>query len=484
MPPSPDPAPRTTQEQVVLGGRYALGPLLGRGGAADVHRATDVLLDRDVAVKVLRDTAAADDERARFITEARTLARLAHPGLVTLLDAGLEGEKPYLVMELIEGRTLRDFCNGPPGAPGWVAGIGAQVAQALSAVHHRGIVHRDVKPANVLVDHESRRAWLTDFGIARLLQDPAGHTHTGMAVGTAAYLAPEQVTGSEVTPAADVYALGLVLLELLTGRRMYVGTPIEAAVARISQPPEVPAHLSAGWQSLLHAMTAMEPTDRPGAEEVARRLQAVADAYADSATTTRTFMPVPLPVPAAPTAARDDRPEPRTGVAVLARARRVVAKRPAAAVLVSAAAVLALVLGLNLPAGLQGEVEATAAATAGAAAGGAGSTFPSSSLAVVVGWGKQLEALADKRQQQRQRRARAQARAEKAAAAEAAAQKAAAERAAATQKASTRAPAPAPKKNEKPARTGGPAKSGPPPWAGTPGGRGGDPGGGPGTGNG
>lgn len=260
---------------VVLADRYALGDVLGRGGMADVHRATDRVLGRPVAVKVLRETAADRADRLRFTAEARTLARLSHPGLVMVLDAGMTAERPYLVMELVEGHTLAQLCVDGPLPTGRVAALGAQVAAALAYVHGAGVLHRDVKPGNVIVTAEDRTK-LADFGIARLIGDAVRHTQTGHAIGTAAYLAPEQVRGDEMTTAVDVYSLGLVLLEAATGERSFPGSATEAALARLSRDPEVPSTLSARWQTLLAAMTAMAPGQRPTAADVADELSSLA----------------------------------------------------------------------------------------------------------------------------------------------------------------------------------------------------------------
>jgi serine/threonine protein kinase len=254
----------------VLADRYELGEQLAAGGMADVYRATDLVLRRPVAVKVLRDTANREDDRARFLAEARTLARLSHPNLVTLLDAGATN-RPFLVMELVQGQTLAQAIARGPLDPAAVAVLGTQVAEALAYVHSHGIIHRDVKPGNVLVN-AAGDAKLTDFGIARLLGDDAGHTRTGQTIGTAAYLAPEQVTGQPVSRATDVYSLGLVLLEALTGTREYTGPAMEAALARLNQPPQIPDALPASWRELLERMTATEPDARPDATEVAERL--------------------------------------------------------------------------------------------------------------------------------------------------------------------------------------------------------------------
>ncbi len=256
----------------LLNDRYELGPLLGSGGMADVHRATDRLLDRQVAVKVLRDVAGDPTDRDRFTAEARTLANLSHRGLVTVLDAGIDEQHPFLVMELVEGRSLSDaLSEGPLGAVE-TARVGAELAATLAHTHDRGVVHRDLKPANVLLG-DDRRVKLADFGIARLIGDTVRHTRTGTAVGTAAYLSPEQVRGEDVSTAVDVYSLGLVLLEALTGERAFPGSPTESALARLHRDPDVPGTLDDRWRRLLLAMTAADPAQRPAASEVAASLQ-------------------------------------------------------------------------------------------------------------------------------------------------------------------------------------------------------------------
>jgi eukaryotic-like serine/threonine-protein kinase len=266
------PSARHTQ---LLSGRYALGEVIGHGGMAVVYRAHDQLLQRDVAVKLLRDVTAGTAARARFTGEVKALAKLSHPGLITLLDAGTTAGQPYLVMDLVEGTTLADCCQGTALAPERVAAIGAKLAEALDYVHGRGIVHRDVKPANVLLAHDGR-VRLGDFGIARLMEGSALHTATGMTIGTAAYLAPEQVDeqagGGTVSPATDVYSLGLVLLEALTGQRAYPGPPAKAALARLNTPPTIPATLPHRWRALLTWMTAVQPADRPSMGQVAAML--------------------------------------------------------------------------------------------------------------------------------------------------------------------------------------------------------------------
>lgn len=270
----------------VLGDRYELGTRLGHGGMAEVFRGYDRVLSREVAVKLLHE-GVDESGRARFMAEARTLAGLSHTGLVIVLDAGFDTaggranepgaapssvEKPYLVMELVDGPALSRVLAEGPMALDDVTSIGAQVAHALAYVHRQGVVHRDVKPGNVLLG-PAGRVKLADFGIARLLDDQGRHTRTGQTIGTAAYLAPEQLTGGDVGVAADVYSLGLVLLEAITGRREYTGNPTEAALARLHRPPAVPQHLPAPWPALLAAMTSTEPAARPDAHEVAELLE-------------------------------------------------------------------------------------------------------------------------------------------------------------------------------------------------------------------
>ncbi len=271
---------------IVLADRYQLAEVIGRGGMAEVYRATDLKLGRPVAVKILLDGAGDETDRDRFVAEARTLAMLAHGGLVTVLDAGFGGglggpavptggaeyDQPFLVMELVDGPTLSQLMKNGPMALDELGSIAVQIADALAYVHARGVVHRDVKPGNVLID-PAGRVKLADFGIARLVEQRTHHTRSGMAIGTAAYIAPEQVNGGQVEGPADVYSLGLVLLEAITGRREYPGTPAEAAHARLHRPPEIPA-VPEVWRDLLTDMTALDPDDRPSPADAAARLRA------------------------------------------------------------------------------------------------------------------------------------------------------------------------------------------------------------------
>jgi eukaryotic-like serine/threonine-protein kinase len=251
--------------------RYELTARLGRGGMADVYRATDLALEREVAVKVIRGDTAAPERR--FDAEVSALARLSHPGIVRLYDGGTVDGQPYLVMELVEGQTLADVLTAGPLPPDRVRCVGRSVAEALAHAHRAGLVHRDVKPANVLVpDAPGAAPRLTDFGIARLADETM--TATVASLGTAAYLAPEQLLGGHVGPAADVYSLGLVRLECLTAQREYRGSVTEAAFARLGRDPTIPANLPSGWPDLLRRMTAREPEHRPTAAFVAAALAA------------------------------------------------------------------------------------------------------------------------------------------------------------------------------------------------------------------
>lgn len=256
----------------VLDDRYALEAVVGRGGMADVYRATDTVLEREVAVKVLRTPATGDSERAHFRDEAKILAVLDHPNLVTILDAGLCDDVPYLVMDLIDGDSLAPFCHGSPIRGDRVARLGGDLATVLAYVHARGIVHRDIKPSNILVGRDGR-VRLADFGIARSHGDTSTHSAGGTTIGTAAYIAPEEVQGEPVTAASDIYSLGLVLLEALTGRRAYAGPPLEAAMARLHTAPLVPTSLPTGWPRLLTLMTDVDPGRRPSAAQVATTLR-------------------------------------------------------------------------------------------------------------------------------------------------------------------------------------------------------------------
>ena len=262
-------ATRFTRDTVLVD-RYRLGQLIARGGMGEVYEAIDERLRRRVAVKVF--PAGPDVDRARFDREVRLLASLDHPGIVRLFDAGEDAGHAFVVLELIDGPTLAEAAGGRPMPSDRVARLGQAVAAALSYLHERGVVHRDVTPTNILCGADGRTR-LADFGIARLL-DGTRLTATATTIGTAAYMAPEQVQGRDVDGAADIYALGLVLLELLTGRRPFEGQVHEVAVARLARSPDTTL-VPGPWRDLLRAMTGLEAADRPSAAEVIARLDGV-----------------------------------------------------------------------------------------------------------------------------------------------------------------------------------------------------------------
>ncbi|HEU4735521.1 MAG TPA: protein kinase [Solirubrobacterales bacterium] len=233
----------------VLSGRYEIGDRLGSGGMSSVHQATDLILERTVAVKILAEHLS-DDERfvARFRREALAVAKLIHPNIVQVYDTGIDEGRHYIVMEYVQGRSGAQILQrqGPLDAE-TTAEIGAQACAGLDYAHRRGIIHRDVKPGNLMVTGgpggggAQLTIKLTDFGIARAVEQTR-ITQVGSVVGTAAYLSPEQVRGEEATPATDVYALGVVLYQFLTGRLPYEGSTLaELAVRQQNEKPLPPS---------------------------------------------------------------------------------------------------------------------------------------------------------------------------------------------------------------------------------------------------
>ena len=253
----------------LLDGRYRIEAPIGQGGVSVVYRAFDESLHRPVAVKVFHQGIV---DIARQEAELGVLASLEHHNLVSLLDAGVVaaedgGQQRYIVMALVVGQDLEARLSVGPLASRHIAEVGYDMAEALHYIHARGVVHRDIKPSNILlVDYgngsDRARARLTDFGIA-LAAGVERLTADGVTTGTAAYLSPEQARGADVGPASDVYSLGLVLLQCFTRRREFPGSLVESAVARLSRDPVVPEPLPEHWKTLLRAMTAQDPRDRP-----------------------------------------------------------------------------------------------------------------------------------------------------------------------------------------------------------------------------
>ncbi|SER63932.1 Serine/threonine protein kinase [Lentzea xinjiangensis] len=259
----------------VVDDRYVIGSLLGSGGMSEVYRAYDRSTTSSVAIKIFTGPGLPDDE-LRLQREASMLTALDCPGIIPVYATGSLSRRPYFVMREITGGTLRQRMREPL-PPRFVARIGGQIASVLDHVHGLGVVHRDIKPSNILLDDEEKQAYLADFGLA-LVADVTRVTTSGILVGTAGYLSPEQVRGTDVGPAADIYSLGLVLLECLTGRTEYPGGDAEAALARLARPPRMPVGLPQAWLSLLAAMTDMDPARRPTAAQCARSLIAAHEA--------------------------------------------------------------------------------------------------------------------------------------------------------------------------------------------------------------
>lgn len=265
----------------LLGGRYALEAPIGYGGMSTVYRATDETLGRPVAVK-LYHPAASDIPRQE--SELAVLASLSHHSLVHLFDAGVDIDRRgrqsrYLVMALIDGPTLQQRVAQAPLRARHIGEIGYDMAEALDYIHAHGVIHRDVKPSNILLVNygnasQRARAKLTDFGVA-LAGDIERMTAQGLTTGTAAYLSPEQANGGEVVPASDVYALGLVLLECFTRTLEFPGGVVESALARLARDPVIPPSLPEHWIRLLTAMTARDPAARPARSELVGALRQV-----------------------------------------------------------------------------------------------------------------------------------------------------------------------------------------------------------------
>ena len=262
-----------------LGGRFVLEEEIGSGGMSVVYLGRDEILDRPVAMKVLRLAYADSDVGERFRREGRTAARISHPNVVQVYDAQegvMDGrEVSYIVMEHVPGGDLKDkiYKDGPLSEKE-LCRIGADVASGLAGAHDRGIIHRDVKPQNILIDDYGRPK-ITDFGIARAL-DTTQATRTGSYLGTATYSSPEQLRGEPVTPKSDVYSLGATLYEAATGEPPFVGGPIEVASQQISKEPEPlrarGAAVSPAFEALVMAALSKEPANRPDAATLSSKL--------------------------------------------------------------------------------------------------------------------------------------------------------------------------------------------------------------------
>jgi serine/threonine protein kinase len=269
----------STGSREAVAGRYVLGELIGRGGMGEVFEAWDVRLDRPVALKRLRsDLAEQPEMRRRVQAEARAAARLAHPNVVAVFDTGVDDGHPFIVMERLDGRSLADELAAGPIGQERATEMGLQVLAALSAAHAHGLVHRDVKPGNVLAAPEG--LWkVTDFGIAKSLDGDATITRAGELLGTPAYLPPERLDGTSATPASDLYSVGVVLYEALAGRRPFDEEDPWAVAMRIREGDHEPLRDAApdvdrGLADVVERAMALEPADRfSDAEEMATALR-------------------------------------------------------------------------------------------------------------------------------------------------------------------------------------------------------------------
>lgn len=277
----------STTDQV-LGGRYRLTSRIAGGGMGEVWRALDEVLGREVAIKILRREYADDPTfLERFRAEARHAANLSHSGIAAVYDFGesADGGSPYLVMELVPGEPLSAIVarEGALGSERTLDIIG-QAALGLQAAHDGGVIHRDVKPGNILVT-PAGQVKITDFGIARAANS-VPLTQTGAIMGTAFYISPEQAAGGSVSPASDLYSLGIVAYECLTGRRPFAGdTPVSVALAHVrEQPPALPDTLPEAVRALVMRLLAKEPAERPAsAGELGRQALALAGSIGTAA---------------------------------------------------------------------------------------------------------------------------------------------------------------------------------------------------------
>jgi serine/threonine-protein kinase len=273
-------------EGTLLDGRYRVATKIATGGTSTVYRGLDTRLDRPVALKVMDSRYAGDQQfLTRFQLEARTVARLKDPGLVAVYDQGLDARHPFLVMELIEGGTLRELLTERgPMPPHAVAAVLGPVLGGLAAAHRAGLVHRDVKPENVLISDEGEIK-IADFGLVRAVA-AAGITSTSVILGTAAYLSPEQVRDGNASPRSDVYAVGIVAYELLTGRTPFSGdSALSVAYQRLDTDVPAPSAVIDGvpeqFDELVGRATARDPADRyADAQEMGADLKAIVDELA------------------------------------------------------------------------------------------------------------------------------------------------------------------------------------------------------------
>ena len=334
-------------EGTILSGRYTLTERIAGGGMGEVWAATDTVLGRTVAVKLLHPGLSQESDFVeRFRAEARHTAALHHPNIATVFDYGEDDGAAYLVMELVVGQPLSQIISErAPLSAQETASILIQAATALEAAHQGGVIHRDVKPANILITPDGT-AKLTDFGISRLVGS-APLTQTGQVLGTAQYLSPEQALGQSATASSDIYALGVVGHEMLTGTRPFdAGSVVATALAHVNQPaPPLPDTVPIGVRDVISAALAKDPADRPAsAAAVAQALGMPGAAFAlgaPAAPAQTQAMPMPTQAMPAPTQAMPTQAMPTQPPGIPVRRSR----RRSAWLLVAVAAVVLGVLG-------------------------------------------------------------------------------------------------------------------------------------------
>jgi beta-lactam-binding protein with PASTA domain/serine/threonine protein kinase len=290
----------------LLDNRYRMGPRIARGGMASVYEATDIRLDRTVAIKIMHAGLGDDDEfAARFVREARAAARLSHPNVVAVYDQGDDAGTVFLAMELVQGHTLRDtISKESPMAPARALALLEPVLSALASAHRAGLIHRDVKPENVLIADDGR-VKVADFGLAKAVSSETQHTTKGVLIGTVSYLAPELVVEGRADARADVYAAGVMLYELLTGTKPHEGeSPIQVAYKHVHHDVPPPSGKAPGIPPYVDALvaraTSREPSLRPAdasvlLHQVHRVSSALADGVRDDPELSADLAPLPLP---------------------------------------------------------------------------------------------------------------------------------------------------------------------------------------------
>ena len=292
-------------------GRYEIMGELGQGAMGVVYKARDPLIDRVVAIKTINLSLAMDEKEeyeGRFYQEAKAAGRLSHPNIVTIYDVGKSGDIAYIAMEFLEGRELRDLLNGQRMPVDEVLAVTMQVARGLAYAHEKGVVHRDVKPSNIMVVHEGH-AKITDFGIARMAS--AGvRTQTGMVLGSPKYMSPEQVMGKLTDQRSDIFSLGVMLYEMLTGQVPFIGENVNAIMYQtLNATPVSPGTMNPAVPDMLNFIVAKAlakglDSRYQNAQDFANDLRACRDTLQRSSVPTQTYLSSPAPTTQLPNSIR------------------------------------------------------------------------------------------------------------------------------------------------------------------------------------